>query len=158
MDGMVRSGFMSRLFGHRKPARPRPATGGVSSSETPVALPQQGGNPHEDLERAARGFVEEHEFLLDKGDDEVLQRVYVQGANIFTTINPEAIAAANRAAAAKRALAAAIRDPKVPALRMQEIKEEEAEVSLLNASLNAAGGELSAFLEQVRARLPEEAR
>ena len=138
---MVRAGIIGRIFGSRK-----------------AAPPQQGGNPHADLERAARGFVEEHGFLLDVGDDEVLERVFVQGANVFTAINPEAIAAANRAAAAKRALAAAIRDRHVPALRMQQIKEEEAEASLLNASLNAAAGELSDFLNRVQDRLPMSGR
>lgn len=91
--------------------------------------------------------------MLDVGDAEVLERVFVQGANIFTAISPEAVAAANRATASKYALAAAIRDPNTPALRMQKIKEEEATASLLNASLDAAAGELSDFLDRVRDRL-----
>lgn len=150
----------SRFFRRRKAAPPRPGGPNPERPEPPSAPPHSGpvGNPHEDLERAARGFVEEHRFLLDRGDTEVLKRVFVEGASILTTINPETIGAANRAAAAKRDLAAAIRDRHVPALRMHQIKEEEAEASLLNASLAAASGELSDFLDRVRDRLPTSGR
>lgn len=152
------SGIVGRIFG-RKPARPRPRTGVDPAPKPPAAPPRHGGdNPHADLEHAARGFVAEHRPLLDRGDPEVLERVFVQGANVFGAINPEAVSAANRAAAAKRALAAAIRDPNTPASRFQEIKDEEALASRLNDSLKAAAGELSGFLDRVRARLPEDTR
>lgn len=155
MRAMTRVGIIGRLLGRQKAAQPRPGGHGPAPPEPRPAPPRQGeSNPHADLERVARGFVADHAFLLDRGDSEVLERVFVEGARVFNAIHPEAVSAANRAAAAKRALAAAIRDPQVPALLMQEIKEEEADASLLNASLAAVAGELSGFLGRVHDRLP----
>src|SRR4051812_25025314 len=81
------------------------------SSEAP---PQEVPELYEDVTREIRGFIEEHEGLLDEASPLVLGRVYTQGVRIFTTINDEVIEGANRATAAKNELAAAIRDANTP--------------------------------------------
>ena len=153
---MKHTGIFSKLFGQRSAAPPRPGGPGPHSPEPPSAPPQYGGqSPHEDLERAARGFVEEHEPLIGKAGPEVLARVFTQGANIFTTITPEEVAAAKKTEDAKRALAAAIQDPSTPATRYQEALEEEARASAVYGSLKATTRDLSEFLDRVRARIPD---
>ena len=155
---MKHTGIFSKLFGQRNAAPPRPSEAGPGPHipEPLSAPPQHGGqSPHEDLERAARGFVEEHEPLIGKAGPEVLARVFTQGANIFTTITPEEVAAAKTAEEAKRALTAAIWVPSTPATEYQEALEEEARASAVYASLKAATRDLGDFLDRVRGRLPD---
>lgn len=109
-----------------------------------------------EIEREARGFVEENEPLLSGGSATVLGRVFVQGANIFTALSEEAIEAANRAAAAKNALADAIRNPATPARRLQELEAEEAHASEIHEARLATYQELNDLLERIKALLPEQ--
>lgn len=109
-----------------------------------------------DIEREARGFVEENEPLLNGGSATVLGQVFVQGANIFTAFSEEAIEAANRAASAKNALADAIRNPATPARRLQELEAEEARASEIHEGRLATYQELNDLLERIKAQLPDQ--
>lgn len=108
-----------------------------------------------DIERQARGFIEEHKSLLNEGSTTVLGRVFVQGTNIFTSLNAEVIEASNHAVSTRNALADAIRNPTTPASRLQELEVEEARASDIYARRAATSQELSDFLERVRELLPE---
>ncbi|MDP9440193.1 MAG: type II toxin-antitoxin system VapC family toxin [Actinomycetota bacterium] len=112
--------------------------------------------PQSDIERKARGFVEENEPLLRQGSATVLGRVFVQGTNIFTAFSEEVIEAANRAASTKNALADAIRNPATPARRLQELEVEEARASEVYEARLVAYQELNDLLERIQALLPEQ--
>jgi hypothetical protein len=108
---------------------------------------------YEDITREIRGFIEENEPLLEDASPLVLGRIFTQGVRIFTTINEEVVDGTNSAAAAKRALAAAIMDPTIPASRLGELEAEEARLSRMNAARTAASKELDNFLRRVQALL-----
>lgn len=110
---------------------------------------------YEDVTREIRRFVEEYEPLLDDASPLVLGRIYTQGVRIFTTINDEVIEGANRATAAKKALAAAIRDNNTPPMRLQELEGEETLASQVYEARIAASKQLGDFLDRVRALLPD---
>jgi hypothetical protein len=123
------------------------------SSEAP---PQGVPELYEDVTREIRGFIEEHQGLLDEASPLVLGRVYTQGVRIFTTINDEVIEGANRATAAKNELAAAIRSSTTPPLRLQELEAEEVRASRVYQARMTASQELGDFLDRVRSRIPDE--
>ncbi len=109
-----------------------------------------------DVTREIRGFIEESEPLLQKASSTTLGRVFVHGANIFTTINEEVIEGAQRTTVAKNALAAAIRNPATPPRRLHELEAEEARASEVHGARMAASKELSDFLDRDKALLPEQ--
>lgn len=109
-----------------------------------------------DIEREARGFVEENGPLLSGGSATVLGRVFVQGANIFTAFSEEVVEAANRAASAKNILADAIRNPVTPARRLRKLEAEEARASEIYESKLAAHQQLSNLLESIEALSPRQ--
>jgi deoxyribodipyrimidine photolyase len=76
--------------------------------------------------------------------------------SIFTTYSKDVVEETNRAAAAKRNLAAAIRDPTTSARRLQELEEEDKRASAIYESSTVASKELQDFLERVKALLPEQ--
>lgn len=128
------------------------------SSERQLQVSAQPPDPafQTDIEREARGFVEENEPLLSEGSATVLGRVFVQGANIFTAFSEEVIEAANRAASAKYALADAIRNPATPVRRLQELEAEESRASEVYEARLATHRELGDLLEHIEALLPEQ--
>ena len=111
---------------------------------------------HSAIARQIRGFIEENEPLLSGGSATVLGRVFTLGANIFTTYSKDVVEETNRAAAAKRNLAAAIRDPTTSARRLQDLEEEDKRASAIYESSTAASQELQGFLERVKALLPDQ--
>ena len=119
------------------------------SSEAPPQIPEY----YEDVAREIRGFIEDNEPLLESASQLVLGRIFVQGTQIFTTINNEVVEARNNAAAAKRTLEAAIRDTSTLPRRLQELEEEEARTSQIYAARMAASEELDNFLSRVQALL-----
>jgi hypothetical protein len=115
--------------------------------------PTQVTDLYEDVTREIRGFIEENEPLLEDASSLVLGRIFTQGVQIFTTINEEVVDGTNSAAAAKRALAAAITDPTTPASRLGALEAEEERLSRINAARTAASKELDNFLRRVQALL-----
>jgi hypothetical protein len=111
---------------------------------------------HSAIARQIREFIQENESLLSGGSATVLGRVFTQGASIFTTYSKDVVEETNRAAAAKRNLAAAIRDPTTSARRLQELEEEDKRASAIYESSTVASKELQDFLERVKALLPEQ--
>ena len=120
-----------------------------SEEEAPPQIPEL----YEDVTREIRGFIEDNEPLLENASPLVLGQIFTQGVQIFTTINEEVVDGTNSAAAAKRALAAAITDPATPASRLGELEAEEARLSRINAARTAASEELDNFLRRVQALL-----
>jgi hypothetical protein len=121
------------------------------SSERQPAVSTQPPKPGlpSDIEREARGFVEENEPLLSEGSAISLGRVFVQGANIGTALSEEAVTAANRAAAVTTALAEAIRNPSTPAQRLHELETEHAQALKLHEHRSKVFQEFDAFLNRV---------
>ena len=122
------------------------------SSEASPQIPEL----YEDVTREIRRFIEENEPLLDDASALVLGRIFTQGARIFTTMSDEVVEGTNRAAAAKRELAAAIRDPSTPPNRLCELEAEEARASRVYAARVAASKELDDFLHRVQSLLPKQ--
>jgi hypothetical protein len=104
-----------------------------------------------DVEREARGFMEENVPLLTGGSGTALGRVFVQGARIATALSEESVVASNRAASVTRALAEAIRNPATPALRIDELEKERASASELSEHRSKVFEEFTAFLDRVNA-------
>jgi hypothetical protein len=104
-----------------------------------------------DVEREARGFMEENAPLLRGGSVSALGRVFVQGARIATALSEESVLASNRAASVTRALAEAIRNPATPALRIDELEKERASATDLHEHRSKAFDEFAAFLDRVNA-------
>lgn len=121
------------------------------SSEASPQVPES----YEDVTREIRRFIEENEPLLEDASPLVLGRIFTQGARIFTTINSEIVEGANQAAAAKRALAAAITDPGTPPRRLRELEQEEARASRVHKARAAASNELDEFLHRIQRLLPD---
>ena len=119
------------------------------SSEAPPQIPEH----YEDVAREIRGFIEDNEPLLKDASPLVLGRIFTQGPRIFTTINDEVVEAANRAAAAKRALAAGITDSTTPPRRLQELEAEEVRASRVHKARMEASKRLDDFLRRVQAML-----
>lgn len=122
------------------------------SSEEEVSSPQP-PELYEDVTREIQGFIEENEPLLEGASPLVIGRVFTHGAAIFTSINDEVVEGANQAAAAKRALAAAITDPSTPPHRLQELEREEARASQVHKARMSASQQLDAFLKRLQALL-----
>jgi hypothetical protein len=78
----------------------------------------------------------------------------VQGANVFTALTKEVVEASSEAVSAKNALAEAIKNPATPARRLQELEEEEAEVTDTYKRLSASSQKLDDFLRRIQERLP----
>src|SRR5215218_3839388 len=116
------------------------------SSEASLQIPEL----FEDVAREIRGFIQENEPLLEGASPLILGRIFTQGAQIFTTINDEVVVATDNAAAAKRALAAAITDPSTPPKRLRELEAEEAHASRVYEARTAASKELDDFLRRVQ--------
>lgn len=125
--------------------------GATLSPEAAPQIPEH----YEDVTREIRRFIEENEPLLEDASPLVLGRIFTQGARIFTTISNEVVEGTNRAAAAKRALAAAIRDASTPPRRLRELEEEEAHASRVHKARAAASNELDEFLRRVQQLLPD---
>jgi hypothetical protein len=104
-----------------------------------------------DVEREARGFMEENAPLLRGGSVSALGRVFEQGARIATALSEESVLASNRAASVTRALAEAIRNPAAPALRIDELEKERASATDLHEHRSKAFDEFAAFLDRVNA-------
>ena len=109
-----------------------------------------------DVTREIRGFIEENEPLLAEASSTTLERVFVHGANIFTTISDEVIEGTQLATAAKNALAAAIRNPATPPRRLHELDVEEKRASEVYEARTAASQQLNDFLGRVKNLLPEQ--
>jgi hypothetical protein len=117
------------------------------SADAPPQVPEL----YEDVTREIRGFIEENEPLMEDASPLILGRIFTQGAGIFTTINAEVVEATNEAAAAKRALAAAITDRSTPARRLRELEAEEARASQVHRARTAASSQLDDFLHRLQA-------
>lgn len=124
------------------------------SSEDHVPSPEP--ESYEDVIREIRGFIKENEWLLDEASPLILGRIYTHGVQIFTTINEEVVDATNRAAAAKRDFAEAIRDSTVPPHRLRDLEAKEARASQVHQARMVASTELDNFLKRVQALLPEQ--
>ena len=120
--------------------------------QSPPALPSRqlaSEVAESDVERAARGFMEENAPLLRGGSVSALGRVFVQGAKIATALSEESVLASNRAASVTRALAEAIRNPATPALRLDELEKERASATELHEHRSKVFDEFAAFLDRV---------
>jgi hypothetical protein len=126
-----------------------PADYFASEVDAPPQIPEL----YEDVTREIRGFIEENEPLLKVASPLVLGRIFTQGSRIFTTINDEVVEATNRAAAAKRALAAAITDATTLPRRLQELEAEEVRASRVHKARMEASTRLDDFLRRIQAML-----
>jgi len=121
------------------------------SPPAPLSRPLASDVSESDIEREARGFMEENEPLLTGGSASALGRVFVQGARIATALSEESVLASNGAASVTRALAEAIRNPATPALRIDELEKERASALKLHEHRSKVFDEFAAFLDRVNA-------
>ena len=104
---------------------------------------------HSDVERQANEFMEENQPLLEDGSLSVVQRIFVQGAQIARSLSDETVDVANNLTAVTRSLAAAIRDPSTRPREIQDLETEREHLLPIYERKSAAFQRFSDFMDRV---------
>ena len=134
---------------------PRQARQVVQTSVAEAGGVENVSETQSDIERAAQEFMDENEPLLDEGGIATLQKVIIQGANIFTELSAEVVEAANRYTVATQALTAAIENPATRPRRVSELELERDRLQPVYERKNRICEVFRTFIDRAKAAYEE---
>jgi hypothetical protein len=126
-----------------------------------LPVPETGGEVNliesqSDVEREARGFMEENEPLLNEGGVATLQKIYVQGAALLKDLSADAVETTNELTTATQALTEAIRNPAAKPRETFELEKTVERLKPIRERKQSAFEEFSAFIDRAKRAYEEQ--